>query len=125
MGCNEMGQACRLSSVLLVLWSSGEDEDRTLSSKRVWCGAWRPPKASPPPPWRRGQPAHSTRLCQGTDTDTDPGHGHVFVCSPLTVWEWDTVPLISDAGKGGRGQSHFIPSVKHETELSFRLLEES
>ena len=52
----EIGQERHPLFVFLMLWSRAEDEDHSLSSEGVQCGAWRPPRASPPLSWRRGQP---------------------------------------------------------------------
>lgn len=99
MGCNEMGQACRPSSVLLVLWSSGEDEAHTLSALSV-CGVEHGGLQRPVHlhPGEEDSPAHSTHLCQGM------GRG-MSLCAVTSLSEWDTVHLVLDAGKGGRGQS--------------------
>ena len=78
---------------------SGEDEAHTLSALSV-CGVEHGGLQRPVHlhPGEEDSPAHSTHLCQGM------GRG-MSLCAVTSLSEWDTVPLVPDAGKGGRGQS--------------------
>ena len=51
-----MNQEHHPPSAFLMLWSRGEDEDHIPSPEDVWCRVWRPLRAHPPLPWRRGPP---------------------------------------------------------------------